>query len=302
MKPDKTPFYISKSVADNTRRTYLSVHERFNRWLRTNKLRRSDVNLARYLSEIHDASKHRARSLCEVTVAAERWFTKQTDNPSAVGPLTMSVRSGVRRYSTASRGQVKGLLWEQADQVCDKQLRTNTLSGLRNAALICLGSDCLLRPSELQAVCVEHLTLDFKRERSTLWIPRSKTDQFSEGTALHVGTPTAMVLYIWMRMSGIREGKVFRRVTAQERVIGTGCSTNAVRTMIQHSIKAAGFEGYYGGQSFRVGSAQSLPLANVSLPQIMHVGRWESENMVVQCIKHTVPHKATVSQKRYRHH
>lgn len=300
MKQDMTQFYISKSVADNTRRTYESVRKKFNGWLQRNQLRRSDINLARYLSEIHATSKHRAQSLCEVTVAAERWFTKRTDKPSAVGPLTESVTDGIRRYSTASRGQVKGLLWEQADQVCDKQLRTNTLSGLRNAALICLGSDCLLRPSELQAVCVEHLTLDFKSDRSTLWIPRAKTDQFSEGTAMHVGTPTAMVLFIWMRMSGIREGKVFRRVYAQERVIGTGCSTNAVRTMIQHSIKAAGFEGYYGGQSLRVGSAQSLALANVSLAQIMHLGRWESEKMVVQYIKHIVPHDAAVSRKRYR--
>lgn len=299
MNSQITKTYISKSVADKTRRTYMSVRNAFNRWLGEHKLARSDLSLATYLAEIQHASENRAQARCELTVAAERWFAKHRNQKSIVGRTTHYVLCGIRRCATERRGQVTGLLWEEVDRVVDVQLKSYTLRGLRNAALIGLGSDCLLRPCEIQAIQVEDLTFNFKHDGSTLWIPVSKTDQLGTGKAMYVGTPTAMVVYAWMRAGGVQNGKLFRRITSHDRVIGLGLSVNSVRTIIQQSIKAAGFKGYYGGQSLRVGAAQSLALANATLPQIMEVGRWESVKMVIRYTRKNLPCYTAVATLRY---
>lgn len=67
-----------------------------------------------------------------------------------------------------NRGQVTGFLWEEVDQVVYDQLTQGTLSSLRNAALISLGSDCLLRPGEIQAVEVAHYSQHLAVNRSAV--------------------------------------------------------------------------------------------------------------------------------------
>ena len=65
-----------------------------------------------------------------------------------------------------------------------------TIAGLRDAALIRLMSDCLLRISEAVAVDVGDL------HKNTLRIKSSKTDQEGRGEVLFVGGPTQKLISI----------------------------------------------------------------------------------------------------------
>ena len=69
----------------------------FGRWLMKHKRPCSDASLARYLAVIHQASKGCAQARCEVTVAAERWYSKRISEPSIVGSTTRLVLIGIRR-------------------------------------------------------------------------------------------------------------------------------------------------------------------------------------------------------------
>ena len=63
--------------------------------------------------------------------------------------------AGIRREGKdRGRGQVDGLIWQDVERVCVYAETEGTIAGLRDAAMIRLMSDCLLRISEVVAVNV----------------------------------------------------------------------------------------------------------------------------------------------------
>ena len=66
-------------------------------------------------------------------------------------PITQATLAGIRREGRdRSRGQVDGLIWQDVEGVCVYAETGGTLAGLRDAAMIRLMSDCLLRISEVR--------------------------------------------------------------------------------------------------------------------------------------------------------
>ena len=87
-----------------------------------------------------------------------------------------------------------------------------TIAGLRDAALIRLMSDCLLRISEAVAVNVGDL------QKSTLRIKSSKTDQEGRGEVLYVGGPTLKLIDRYCTKADISSGALFRRIRRGDHV------------------------------------------------------------------------------------
>ena len=56
-----------------------------------------------------------------------------------------------------ARRQVDGLTWDEVERVCAAAESSDTAAGTRDAAMISLMSDCLLRISEAVAVNVEDI-------------------------------------------------------------------------------------------------------------------------------------------------
>ena len=93
--------------------------------------------------------------------------------------------AGIRREGKdRGKRQVDGVEREDMLRVVTFAESEKTTAGLRDAALIRLMSDCLLRISEAVAVNVGDL------QKSTLRIKSSKTDQEGRGEVLYVGGPT----------------------------------------------------------------------------------------------------------------
>ncbi len=189
------------------------------------------------------------------------------------GPVTRrTLRKLKRKHAARGRGQVQGLRREAAVAAARLATDEGTALGLRDAALLRLGSDGLLRISELVAVQVDDLG---PREDGSgvLALPRSKTDQEGEGSTLYVCRETMAAVAAWLRVSGITAGPLFRRVLRD----GVGCyqlSGAAVRAIIQRRAKTAGATGRVSGHSLRVGSAQSLVAKGASTAELMQAGRW----------------------------
>ena len=86
-----------------------------------------------------------------------------------------------------------------------------SLAGLRDAAIVALMSDAMLRVSEVGALdCADLATETDGSGRLT--IRYSKTDQKGEGAVQFIGSPTVRRVQVWLDAAGHRAGPMFRRV------------------------------------------------------------------------------------------
>ncbi len=148
------------------------------------------------------------------TTAALRAPAPYTPLPSALGPRVAGTRDPAGcdgwpprklRAAHLARGQVAGVCWAQSDAAATLAAAAGTLAGLRDAALLRVGSDAMLRVSELAALCLEDITPQADGS-GTLRLHRSKTDQEAEGATLYLGPPTMQAFDDWCEAAGITAG------------------------------------------------------------------------------------------------
>ena len=167
---------------------------------------------------------------------------------------------------------------------------------LRDAALLSLASDTLLREAELVAVKVEHLQPDAHRASWSLWVPASKTDQEGLGDDYrHVSAATLARVRRWLAVAGITEGYVFRGIGGRKRaaVVAAeaagreapvlGLTAKEVARIFRQRAVAAGLDHGWtiSGHSTRIGTANDLMHDGASTGEIQLAGGWKSEAMVI---------------------
>ncbi len=136
-----------------------------------------------------------------------KWQLKHQLQESINLPITQATLAGIRREGKdRGRGQVDGLIWQDVERVCIYAETEGTLAGLRDASMIRLMSDCLLRISEVVAVN----TSDLKEK--TLTLQSSKTDQEGAGESLYVCDATRNVLNQYRQRADITRGALFRHI------------------------------------------------------------------------------------------
>ena len=168
-----------------------------------------------------------------------------------------------------------------------------SIVGLRDAALIRLMSDCLLRISEVVAVDVEDL------KGKTLLVRSSKTDQEGRGEALYVGDSTLKLIDRYCTSADIQSGSLFRRIRRGDHVTGGRLTDVSARRIIKARSKAAGVEGFISGHSLRVGSAVSLAQAGASVVDMQNAGRWKSPTMPAHYAKAEIAARGAVARFFY---
>ena len=290
------------SISKNTRIAYQSALDRLQDFLRKegrDLTGLDDSQLAEYLTRLHGsgASPASAAMVC----AAVRFLAKTMGQSSPAGPLSGRVMAGLRREGKdRGRGQVQGLQWGQADTAAAVASNGGqSLAGLRDAALIAVMSDCLLRVSEAVALQADDLQLE-SDGTGRLTIGQSKTDQEGEGAVLFVGAPTVSRVRAWMRSASIESGPIFCRVRRGDKVIGAASlSTRAARAIIQRRAAAADLPGRFSGHSLRVGSAQSLAAGGASLVEMQTAGRWQSPSMPGLYARGQLAARGAVARLRY---
>jgi len=166
---------------------------------------------------------------------------------------------------------------------------------LRDAAMLLLASDTLLRESELVRVEVAHFEPNAAKGTFSLYVPFSKTNQSGEDEDYrHVDADTMAAVQRWLDAAGITEGVVFRPIGGRKRaavkvaedsgntppVVPLGAQEvarifrrRAVSTGLDHALTVS-------GHSTRVGSANDLINQGFTTAQIQDAGRWKSPDMV----------------------
>ena len=285
---------MQESTAYNTERAYASMLKQFDAWLDGRAV--NDTSIANYMAYMKKCGK--AVSSARLALAAIRSRARRSGQPRPDGRMTASALEGYGRSSTnRGRGQVSGIEWEQADVMASLAARSSVLAGFRDAALIGVMSDCLLRVSEAAAVTVAHVRSEADGT-GRLLIPQSKTDQEGQGTDLYLRACTMRRVSAWTAAAGIRSGPLFLAVRKGGTVQTTALSVESIRAIIQRWAKTAGVTGRVSGHSLRVGAAQSLVSAGATLPELQQAGRWLSPDMPARYARRQLAGKGAVARLR----
>ena len=285
--PEETESLIKASVAENTLKAYQRALQSLTNWLAGKTL--SDALLANYITELHRSDKSPAT--IAQAVAAVKWQFKHQSQESINLPITQATLAGIRREGKdRGRGQVDGLIWQDVERVCIYAETEGTLAGLRDAAMIRLMSDCLLRISEVVAVNIGDL-----KDR-TLTVRASKTDQEGEGETLYVCEATRNVLTQYRETAGITRGALFRHIRRGDNIQPTRLHPHSARRIIKKRAADAGVEGFISGHSLRVGSAVSLAQAGATVVDMQVAGRWKSSQMPAHYAKAELAERGAIAR------
>ena len=189
------------SMAPNTRRAYEGALRGFE----GSDYPETDAGVAAYLGELYDHG--RSAAVAAMAVAALRFRARHQGRDSPVGPEAERALAGFRRMAAErGYGQVAGVRWEQADRVAEMAEEAGGPAGLRDAAIIAVASDALLRVSEISALDIDDVDL----EEQTVLIRRSKTDQEGAGAVQFLGEPTVARVRAWLLGASLTQGALFR--------------------------------------------------------------------------------------------
>ena len=281
-------------LAPGTRCAYDRVLRRFDGWVDGRTV--TDELVARYLGVLFDRGL--APASAATAVAAIKNRAKREGKASPVGPCTEIALAAYRREGWGrGPGQVTGVSWEDADRMSDLAESGGRLRDLRDALLIRVMSDGLLRVSEAEALDVADIRFTKKGALVTIW--RSKTDQEGKGAEVPAGPETARLAREWMKEAGLHEGPLFRPVNKADRVQETRLSTRSLTDIVKKRAAAAGIEGRVSSHSLRVGSAQSLRERGATMAQLMDAGRWTRTDTVAHYTRAQDAEFGTVAQLRF---
>ena len=277
---------MASALSPNTQRAYRRARQSLEQYLNGQPL--TDGELAAYITHLHDNGKSPA-TIAQV-VAAVKWQLKKT-NAAIHLAITDTTLAGIRREGTdRGRGQVDGLTWQDVQRVCITAETEGSLTGLRDAAMIRLMSDCLLRISEVVAVNSDDLT------DKTLTLRTAKTDQEGTGETLYVCDTTRHVLTQYRETAGITDGAVFRHIRRGGHIQPRRLTAHSARRIIQKRARAAGIQGFISGHSLRVGSAVSLAQAGATLVDMQVAGRWKSSQMPAHYAKAELAERGAIAR------
>lgn len=302
---------IGESLSENTLKTYrgalrrlgafmgIEAGEEMNVDLLLEKL--DDGTLARYIATLEAEGK--APATAQMVIAAVSYAVKFRNVKSPVNRLTAAAMRGFhRKGANRGRGQALGVTWTQAERMAvmaEKNL--NSLLGIRDAALISVMSDAMLRISEAAALLVSDITEETDGS-GRLNVRQSKTDQEGRGTVLYLGHPTMVRVRAWREAGRVNNGVLFRRVSRGKihtsRVGKEALSPLSIRRILKARAAQAGIEGV-SGHSLRVGAAQSMAASGATLVDMQVAGRWQSPQMPALYAKHQLAGSNAVARIRY---
>ena len=176
--------------------------------------------------------------------------------------------------------------------------REGDAAGLRDAALLALMSDALLRVGEVAAANVADVAR-MADGSGTLTVPRSKTDQTGCGHVRYLGASTVARVAAWLDRAGHDADALFRRVRRGGHPAPARLSAAAVREIVKRRAADAGVPGRVSGHSLRVGSAQSLAAAGAGEAELREAGDWTDPAMPARYTRHQTAARGAVARLRY---
>jgi integrase len=281
--PDAVARYVRASLADNTRRAYLSDLAHFENW--GGRIPASAETLASYLAA-HAGTLHVATLVRRIASISKAHQTRGAPNPTR-SELVRTTLRGIKRTRRCIQQQAKPLLRE--DLLLVLNAMGDGLKDIRDRALLLIGFAGALRRSELVSLDVTDVAQ--VRRGIVLHLRHSKTDQDGRGDKIAIPDGRSrccavLALDAWLVASGITEGAIFRPVDRHGRVHGGRLSGEAVSNVVRERVADAGLDPTgYSGHSLRAGFATSAAQAGVQAWRIKAQTRHASDAMLARYVR-----------------
>ena len=287
--------------APNTWRAYSGAWQRWAAWAVDRGHRQLPADPAAVAAFLADRAE---QGVAPATVRLDRAGIaaahRHAGVPDPTGyPGCREVLAGLtRRGAGQGRGQVAAMDWRAADLAAVLAEREGTAAGLRDAALLSLMSDALLRVSEASAADVADVAR-MADGSGTLTVLRSKTDQEGRGHVRYLGAATVARIAAYLDRAGHDAGALFRRVRRGDHPAPGRLSAAAIREVVRRRAADAGVPGRISGHSLRVGSAQSLAAAGAGEAELREAGDWTDPAMPARYTRHQTAARGAVARFRY---
>ncbi|MGE3319396.1 MAG: site-specific integrase [Candidatus Berkiella sp.] len=273
--------YLHAATSNNTRKAYQQDIRHF--MSEGGLLPATTCNLLTYLQQ--QASRLKPQTLKRRLTAIKHWHTYQGFPDPTSHPIIRKALSGIARVHGKPTVKAAALSLDQLRKISEYLKHNESLSNVRNRALILIGFFAALRRSELVGLCWEHI--HFEEQGVTITIPRSKTDQEGEGqnVAIPYGKTElcpVKALQQWQNISKRDSGAIFCAINKHQRMQSkslTALSVNHILKKLAHETQLPNPQ-TYSGHSLRRGFATTASQNGVSMIAIMRQGRWRHEGTV----------------------
>ena len=278
--------YQIAATSDNTRRAYQSDIRHFENW--GGQLPATTECILRYLHAF--AETLNPRTLSRHITALKQWHRYQNFPDPTQSSAIQKTLTGIARVHGKPKNKAKPLLPEQLMKIVDYLNALNTLSALRDNALLQMGFLGALRRSELVEIKVEHI--NWQTEGIEILIPKSKTDQENSGQYCAIPNGNDKLCAIralkeWLDKAKINEGYIFRRINKGNKISHSNLTPTSINDILKKHANAVGIENakHFSSHSMRRGLATTASRDGVSLAAIMRQGRWKQVDTVMEYIE-----------------
>ncbi len=281
-----TNHYQIAATSNNTRRAYQSDIRHFQNW--GGQLPATMESILRYLHAF--AETLNPRTLSRHITAIKQWHRYQNFPDPTQSFIIAKTVTGIARVHGKPKNKATPLLPQHLIKIAGYLSAQNTLSAMRDNALLQVGFLGALRRSELVEIKIEHIS--WQAEGIEILIPKSKTDQENSGQycAIPNGNDklcAVRALKTWCDAANINDGYVFRRIYKGDRVTQFNLTPTSVNDILKKLGCAVGIENaeHFSSHSMRRGLATTASRDGVSLAAIMRQGRWKQVDTVMEYIE-----------------
>ena len=278
---------LSEAYAPNTLRSYYADSKAFVDWCMVKKFTPFPLNphtLRQFIEEQNQLSyatiRRRVGALRRVNTILGYEDHSRTEE------VYIALRKLKRSRSHAQK-QATGINWSLLEKMIASQ--PNTVTGIRNRALISIGYDFLARRSELAALKSSDVTILPDGSLRGI-IRRSKSDQLGRGRLVFGSERSTHLLKKWLRVRPKDIDALFCP-TVHNKFVDRHLCDKSVNDIIKRSvIRVKGCnrpsDRDISGHSLRVGAAQDLLRQGHDLTTIMRAGGWSNASIVLRYVRY----------------
>ena len=203
------------------------------------------------------------------------------DDPVKSELVRLALRRA-HRSAVAPQRQSLGLTRGDVNEIV--ALRDRSLRHLRDAAMISVGFDGLMRRSEMVALKVSDVEW-MEKDAARLIVRRGKTDQEARGRVVWLTSISSQVLREWVKRRPTTQflfGPVYGEV-----VIDRSLNSVSIQRAIKRCLEEIGRDEChcYTGHALRVGAAQELLRMGRDTAGIMRAGGWKSVSTLARYLE-----------------
>ena len=292
---ERTRDSIRASKADGTLRAYRADWRSFEAFTDQHKIEALPAlpeAVAAFLQS--EADQGRKASTLARRVAAIKFAHESAGMPTPTdSKIVKDAMKGLRRILGTRPDKKKPVTADMALKLIAHT--DDSLTGLRDKAILLLGFAGAFRRSELAALTTDDLK--FSDNGVDILIRRSKTDQAGEGQSVAIirGRSACPVEAVkdWLEAAEITKGPVFRGLfKGGKRIRASAISDKAIYDLVKKYAAKAGLDAAdFGAHSLRSGFLTSAAEAGASISKMQAVSRHKSVDVLIGYVRHADRYK-----------